>query len=51
VAGNRAALFEALLQLGINGWTNNALPQMAANPRDDFPDEPLEVFSSSNPIS
>lgn len=44
VVDNRAALFGALVQLGINGWTNDALPKMAADPGDDFPDEPLEVF-------
>jgi hypothetical protein len=41
-AGQRAALFDALTVLGISGWTNDPLPQMAATPGQDFADEPLE---------
>jgi len=43
VVQNRTALFTALQELGINGWTNDALPAMAATPGGDFADEPLEA--------
>jgi hypothetical protein len=42
VASNRQALFLGLQALGVNGWTNDPLPLMAANPGQDFADEPLE---------
>lgn len=38
----RAALFQALRELGINGWTDDPLPRMAATPGLDFADEPLQ---------
>ncbi len=45
---NRNALFQALQDLGINGWTNNPLPEMAASPGADFSDEPMEGSPASN---
>jgi hypothetical protein len=41
-AAARATLFAALAELGLNGWTNDRLPCMAADPGSDFADEPME---------
>jgi hypothetical protein len=49
VVQNRAALFAALQGLGVNGWTNEPLPQMAAHPGADFADEPMEGAPVANP--
>jgi hypothetical protein len=38
----RNAVFVALQNLGMNGWTNQRLPLMALKPGEDFPDEPME---------
>lgn len=38
----RGQLFSALQELGVNGWTNDGLPRMAANPGLSFADEPME---------
>jgi hypothetical protein len=46
---NRNALFAALRELGVNGWTNDPLPQMAARPGQDFADEPMEGSPVANP--
>jgi hypothetical protein len=51
LAGKRGALFAALQTLGINGWTNEPLPQMAAHPGLDFADEPMEGSPVSAPLS
>jgi hypothetical protein len=48
-ADNRLALFVALQALGVNGWTNQPLPEMAASPGLDFADEPLEGAPVSAP--
>jgi hypothetical protein len=50
VSTNRADLFVALQALGVNGWTNNPLPQMAANPGRAFADEPLEGAPAPTPV-
>ncbi len=42
VVAKRGQLFAALQTLGVNGWTNEALPQMAADPSQCFADEPME---------
>ena len=49
VVTKRSALFAALQSLGVNGWTNDPLPQMAATPGLDFADEPLEGQPASLP--
>jgi hypothetical protein len=41
-AAARAALFAALAELDVNGWSNELLPRMAADPGSDFADEPME---------
>jgi hypothetical protein len=41
-AAQRALLFQALQGLGVNGWTNGDLTDMAASPGKEFADEPLE---------
>jgi hypothetical protein len=38
----RDALFAALGEMGINGWTNDPLDRMAKDPGREFADEPLE---------
>lgn len=38
----RGDLFLALQALGLNGWTNDPLTMMAADPGKDFADEPME---------
>jgi hypothetical protein len=50
VAASRNAVFVALRGLGVNAWTNEALPLMAASPGRDFADEPLEGSVLPNPI-
>jgi hypothetical protein len=42
MVASRNALFAALQNLGINAWTNDPLPLMAANPGYNFADEPME---------
>lgn len=42
VSQTRGALFAALENMGLSPSTNDALPQMAATPGQDFADEPLE---------
>lgn len=42
IAEKRTAVFTALQRLGANGWTNEPLPRMAANPGNAFADEPME---------
>jgi hypothetical protein len=41
VVRKRNALFAALLGLGVNAWTNEPLPHMAATPGRAFADEPM----------
>ncbi len=41
VHSNRNQVFAALQTLGVNGWTNDDLAQMAASPGKAFADEPM----------
>ncbi|MBV9280187.1 MAG: hypothetical protein JOZ41_08920 [Chloroflexi bacterium] len=45
----RTALFVALQNLGVNGWTNEALPKMAETPGRAFADEPMEGAPVAGP--
>ena len=42
-AQRRAELFATLQAVGVDPWTNEPLPRMAAQPGDDFADEPMEA--------